>query len=177
MAEVPDPAAVRAATPDDAEAISRVHVESWQVAYRGLVPDAYLDALSWPDRVEERRERLRQGGAGGVRTAVVADPDVAGFVAWGPDRDDGEAAGAEEIYALYVDPPRWREGIGRVLLSHAVAASAAAPAVRLWVLEGNARARTFYRRSGFVEDGARKTIELGGRELPELRYRLDDPVR
>ena len=34
-------------------AVARVHVRSWQVGYRGLLPDAYLDGL----RAEERAER------------------------------------------------------------------------------------------------------------------------
>ncbi|HNI60392.1 MAG TPA: GNAT family N-acetyltransferase, partial [Pseudomonadota bacterium] len=33
---------VRPAGPDDAEAIARVHVETWRATYRGLVPDHYL---------------------------------------------------------------------------------------------------------------------------------------
>src|SRR5262249_59084004 len=37
---------IRAATPADACAIARVHVQAWQETYRGLVPDAMLDALS-----------------------------------------------------------------------------------------------------------------------------------
>ena len=36
---------VRRATVDDADAIGWIHVESWQVAYRGLVPDWYLGSL------------------------------------------------------------------------------------------------------------------------------------
>jgi len=33
---------IRVATPDDAEAIVDAHVRSWQVAYRGLIPDPVL---------------------------------------------------------------------------------------------------------------------------------------
>lgn len=47
---------VRAASIDDAEAIAVVHVRSWQGAYRALIPDAYLDALS----VRRRREIWRR---------------------------------------------------------------------------------------------------------------------
>ena len=44
---------LRPAEPVDAMAVARVHVRSWQVGYRGLLPDAYLDGL----RAEERAER------------------------------------------------------------------------------------------------------------------------
>ena len=47
---------VRAAVASDAAAVARVHARSWRVAYRGLVPDAYLDGLS-DDTWRERWER------------------------------------------------------------------------------------------------------------------------
>ncbi len=47
---------IRRATRDDADAITCIHVHSWQHAYRGLVPDALLDGLS----VEQRRTIWRQ---------------------------------------------------------------------------------------------------------------------
>ena len=45
--------ALRDATPDDAHAIATVHVASWQVAYRGFMPDAVLDGLSVDDRARK----------------------------------------------------------------------------------------------------------------------------
>ena len=36
---------LRRAVPGDENEVAEVHVRSWQVAYRGLLPDAYLDAL------------------------------------------------------------------------------------------------------------------------------------
>jgi hypothetical protein len=41
---------VRAATPQDALGVARVHVRSWQVAYRGLVAQDYLDRLRPADK-------------------------------------------------------------------------------------------------------------------------------
>ena len=33
---------IRRATPEDAATLAKVHVDSWQVAYQGIVPDAFL---------------------------------------------------------------------------------------------------------------------------------------
>lgn len=44
---------LRWARPGDEMAVAAVHVRSWQVAYRGLVPAEYLDGL----RPEERAAR------------------------------------------------------------------------------------------------------------------------
>src|ERR1700730_9875698 len=36
---------IRTAIPEDSVAVARVHIRSWQVAYRGLIAQAYLDCL------------------------------------------------------------------------------------------------------------------------------------
>jgi len=41
---------LRPAEPRDALEVARVHIRTWQVAYRGLVPDEYLDSLNIEDR-------------------------------------------------------------------------------------------------------------------------------
>ena len=41
---------IRLAQPEDALAVARVHVRSWQAAYRSLLPDEYLDQLRPEDR-------------------------------------------------------------------------------------------------------------------------------
>lgn len=37
---------VRKATSEDAPAIAKIHVETWQSVYRGQMPDSLLDNLS-----------------------------------------------------------------------------------------------------------------------------------
>jgi len=52
---------LRAAVPADARAIAEIHVASWRSAYRGLLPDSLLDAMS-VDELEQRwRSRLPAG--------------------------------------------------------------------------------------------------------------------
>src|SRR3984885_11964090 len=43
---------LRPAEPEDAMAVARVHVRSWQAAYRALLPDDYLDQLRPEDRAQ-----------------------------------------------------------------------------------------------------------------------------
>jgi ribosomal protein S18 acetylase RimI-like enzyme len=174
---VDDRAAVtfRAGVPADADAIAQVHVASWQVAYRGIVPDEHLDGLDWRERAAVRRGQLERAAEERIRVDVAIDGgSVVGFVASGPERvaDPSEPEGYE-VYALYVDPVAWDRGIGRDLLGRAVADAPADTAVVLWVLEDNARGRAFYQRQGFRADGARTSTMRAGKELPELRYRLD----
>jgi RimJ/RimL family protein N-acetyltransferase len=42
--------------------------------------------------------------------------------------------------------------------------------MHLWVVAGNARARSFYERAGFAPDGAEEPYEVAGVPVPEVRY-------
>jgi hypothetical protein len=50
---------VRAAIPDDAAGVAKVHVRAWQVGYRGLLAGKDLDNL----KIEERARRYTFGNA------------------------------------------------------------------------------------------------------------------
>jgi len=163
----------RPAGPSDADAIARVHVTAWQAAYRDLLPSDVLAALS----VERRAARWAADLAGATATVTVTrvaleDGQVCGFASVGPCRDpDLRDSGAWELYAIYLAPTAWGRGIGRDLLAAALReVPAGVPVVSLWVLEGNARGRRFYEAAGFVADGRRQMIEIGGVTVPEVRY-------
>lgn len=164
---------MRRANESDARAIAEVHVRTWQVAYRGVVPAPMLDALNVDARerfwqrevavlVSERRPWLADAGG-----------EVAGFVSAGPSHDDGAPPSTGEVYAIYVDPACWHRGVGRNLLAHAerdLRGHGYADAT-LWVLADNERARRFYEASGWQPDGTTKTDNFAGTELAEVRYR------
>jgi GNAT superfamily N-acetyltransferase len=77
-----------------------------------------------------------------------------------------------ELYAIYVAPAAWDKAVGHALHEVAVEelGSEYDEAV-LWVLDGNARARRFYERHGWVPDGGIKQEQRGTAVLNEVRYR------
>lgn len=162
---------LRPAAPADAAAVARVHVRSWQVGYRGLLPDEYLDAL----RPEDRASRYTFGDPDPRRPAtIVAETDgvIRGFATTMPARGDDER-GCGELAAIYVDPDGWGLGIGRALIAAArerLVAAGFTEAI-LWVLAGNARAERFYRIDGWTADGAERRDEVWGVTVDEVRYR------
>ncbi len=96
---------VRAASVDDAGAVAAVHVRSWQGAYRGLIPDAYLDALSVPRRREVWSRILAEAHLPRTGAFVLQEGlDVIGFIHIAPTRDDDLPALTGEVTALYVEP-------------------------------------------------------------------------
>src|SRR5580698_1639281 len=135
---------LRQAEPDDAMAVARVHVRSWQAAYRTLLPDAYLDQL----RPEDRAASYDFAGLDPVRPQTIvaaAQGVIVGFATTAPSRDL-ELADHGELCALYVDPEQWGRGIGAALIS-AARASLLELGFRnalLWILAGNVRAERFY---------------------------------
>lgn len=109
---------VRRARPEDAEAVSTVHVRSWQAAYRGLVPQWYLDELDPRQRrpVWERRIREADWPRSGLLVAV-RDERVVGFLGMNPVRDhDLSPEMVGEVATIYVDPRHWGEGVGGRLM-------------------------------------------------------------
>jgi GNAT superfamily N-acetyltransferase len=166
---------VRVATVSDARAIAVVHVRSWQAAYRGLLPQDYLDGLDPGQRIG--RWAVTLGEAGWPRRGVlVAEQagEVAGFARICPARDaDQDPAAVGELTAIYLLPQAWGAGLGRELIAAARAGlgEAGFREAVLWVLDTNERARRFYAADGWRRDGALKEEELHGAVMSEVRYR------
>ena len=152
---------VRPATVADAPAMGQLVVRAWQAAYRGQMPDDYLNGLRAEERAAYWDGVLRREDRRGVILVAERDGEVVGFAAAGPSPDP---QGAGELYAINVDPDHWGGGAGRALLGAAQAEldrMGFAESV-LWVLPGNARARRFYERAGWAADGTEKTSEAFG---------------
>jgi GNAT superfamily N-acetyltransferase len=166
---------VRPATPADALAIATIHVRSWQVAYRGLLPQDYLDELDPQKRLGQWETILETTAWPATGTLLLTDATaIAGFAGLGPTRDDDDPASVGELQTLYLDPGHWRRGGGSILLravqdqlGRAGFVSAAA-----WVLETNARARRFYEGHGWRFDGTTKPHDWGTFVVTDVRYRV-----
>jgi ribosomal protein S18 acetylase RimI-like enzyme len=173
---------IREATVEDAQAIATIHVNSWQAAYRGILPDAYLASLA----VTQRSEAWRRSIIAGKPRVFVAhaalhadaniDTDIQettlGWIAFGDSRDGDKGPRWAEVETLYIAPAFWRNGVGKRLIDAARHALQAAgyTDVALWVLLDNRRARAFYKRTGFVCDNSSRGVQLGGKWLTEIRY-------
>jgi GNAT superfamily N-acetyltransferase len=157
---------IRDALAGDVEDLARVHVTSWQKAYVGLIDQAFLDALSVETRAERWRALLEQGRG---RVLVVEwEGSVVGFCSLGP-AGHGDWG---EVYAIYLAPDRWGEGLGRDLLAASESAlwSDGHHEALLWVLAGNSRARTFYERQGWRLGKPIRLENIGGVDVTEVRY-------
>src|SRR5215217_4807749 len=101
---------VRPATVADAPAMGQLVVRAWQAAYRGQMPDDYLNGLRAEERAAYWDGVLRREDRRGVILVAERDGKVVGFAAAGPSPDP---QGAGELYAINVDPDHWGGGAGR----------------------------------------------------------------
>jgi len=161
---------IRVATVQDAGAIARVHVESWQTTYAGIVPEAYLASLDVVQRETSWREWL--GLDVDVFVAEV-EGEVVGFVGGGAIREPVEGFDGE-LFAIYLLREAQRRGIGMALLKRLAGSlkERGFGSMVAWVLEDNSSGE-FYSRSGGVRVASKET-EVGGVMLPVVSYGWSD---
>jgi ribosomal protein S18 acetylase RimI-like enzyme len=134
---------IRAYDDSDWAALCRIHDAA---RLDELRDSAGLDAFLTLEQTAEG-----EGLFDGLLWVAETDGEVTGFVAL-----DGD-----EITWLYVDPARYRHGIGRALLRHALAHTG--DRAEVTVLDGNPHALALYRSEGFVVRETR-TGPLAGNE-------------
>jgi GNAT superfamily N-acetyltransferase len=146
VAELEEPQ-FRLAGPTDAEAVARLHADSWRRHYRGAYSDAYLDGDVVADRLAVWTDRLREPDPHRF-TILAEDASLVGFA--NTLFDDDPVWGAL-LDNLHVVDGRKRRGIASRLLAltaRAVTERAERTGLYLWVLEQNVDARAFYEARG-----------------------------
>ena len=166
------PPTIRNAQLEDADRIGAIQVRAWQVAYRGVMPDAYLDELDADDRAAYWRRQVIALLSSQMLKVIVDDGLVVGFAAAGPEHD-GRDESVGELYAINLDPRVWGRGFGRALLRDMTGELAGLGHVEavLWVVPQNDRARRFYESEAWRDDHVCREDEVFGVVVPEMRYR------
>lgn len=154
---------------DDPLALSLVYEESWKHAYKGIIPQNYLDSIPhgrWAEaaKAEGRRSLVLTDGARIVGTSCCCRSRLPEMHDWG------------EIVSIYLLPEYMGKGHGRKLLTAAVdlLKDMGFKDIFLWVLEENLRARGFYEKMGFEPSGRYLDDNIGGKAVREMQYCLTD---
>jgi GNAT superfamily N-acetyltransferase len=132
-------ALVRPATPDDAAAVAEIWRDGWRDGHLGHVPDALVAVRT------DESFRTRAADRVDDTTVAVVGPEVAGFV-----MIDGD-----EVEQVYISSRHRGTGVADVLLAEAERQLREQGHEAAWlaVVDGNARARSFYERAGWRDDG------------------------
>jgi GNAT superfamily N-acetyltransferase len=151
--------ALRPATPADADAVARIWREGWRDGHLGHVPAELVAVRTAESFAQRAADRVAD-----TRVAVVGG-DVAGFTMVVDD----------EVEQVYVSRAHRGSGIAATLLDDARRAVGTAGHAVAWlaVATGNNRARRFYERCGWTDEGAfayAAATESGSTPVPCHRY-------
>lgn len=155
---------IRDATVEDIPGIQRVAHRGWTATYGEFLPEAVIETIlaDWyaPDQLEASIT------AANTTYLVAETDDIAGYASAAPT-EDGEA----QLYAIYIDPDQWDEGIGTRLLE-AVTERLTADDIerlRVEVLADNTVGISFYESREF-ERTAERDRRIGEQTLSEYVY-------
>lgn len=150
---------------DDRGMVSKVYEESWKSAYRGIIPQEYLDSIPegrWAPGLDHpgRNTLVCLDNGKIVGTSSFCKSRFEQFQGWG------------EIISIYLLPDYIGKGYGKILMEAALSElkRQGYENVFLWVLEENNRARNFYEQYGFLPAGEFLEHTIGGKGLREVRY-------
>lgn len=162
---------IRKATLEDVEDISNIYALSWKSAYKGIVPQKYLDELKCDFWVSSFQNWINNSI---FTTQLIFENDMPiGCIAYGNARDD-KFANWGEIVSIYLLPDYFRKGYGQKLLKTALIdmKTNGYKNCYLWVLKENSSARYFYESNGFICNNDECTCEIMKKQLVDVRYIL-----
>ncbi|WP_044476898.1 GNAT family N-acetyltransferase [Oceanobacillus massiliensis] len=158
---------IRKAVNSDAQEIAIVHVDSWRTTYKGIVPDAYLEKLSYQERTELWKSNLHE------ETVYVAENDngdIVGFATGGKKKTLNYEQYDGELYAIYILEPFQGIGIGKLLIEPVIhdLKESGIDSMIVLVLNDNP-AKYFYEALGARKIDTIK-VTIAGVELKECVY-------
>jgi len=163
---------LKRATEEDIKSIAKVYVDGWKTTYDGLVPDNYLESLTYREAERKWLSFLNYENNPFIYIAVNEDGKTIGFAA-GKGLDNDKFDG--ELYALYLLPESRGLGTGKQLVSviakHLI--EQGVNSMMVWVMEQNKSGLGFYERMG-GEEYLRRKSEFGGRIVEDVAFSWED---
>ena len=167
---------IRSARIADIPAVAQVHLDSSKIAYRGILDQDLLNALSLSGRIALWEARYANTGPQGRLWILSRVSNIVGFALCDAVDDQGAPPAACELKSFYITPNCWGAGLGSRLIAHVVNdfKDRGFESMLLWTIRENARARAIYERLGFCFDGSSRHTrrEEAGQILAyeEVRY-------
>ncbi|KPB05989.1 GNAT family N-acetyltransferase [Bacillus sp. CHD6a] len=104
---------IRKAILSDSKGIAKVHVDSWKTTYANIVPDEYLNNLSYESREQIWINSIPNGG---VYVAENNQGQIVGFSSGGKERSGKYVGYDGELYAIYILKEYQGQGVGKALV-------------------------------------------------------------
>lgn len=166
---------IRKAIKDDAYSMAVIHVKTWQCAYKGQLPNEFLNSLSIEKRAAVWEKDLSDNNKVTTTYVALIDNKIVGLCNVGPNRDTDVNSNVGEVYGIYVDPNSQGKGVGTQLMEKGLETlkKEGYEKATLWVLTSNEKTRRFYEDKGWSIEGKTKTEPRKNFDLHETRYIID----
>ena len=163
---------IREANKEDIKSIARVYVDSWKDTYHRLVPNDYLDKLTYEEAEKKWNDFLNNEHEPFIYVSLNDAGDVIGFAS-GKTIDEGNFDG--ELYSLYLSKESRGLGIGRQLISVIAKhfKEKGINSLMVWVMKQNKSGLGFYERMGGKEYIHRTSV-FGGTIVEDVAYGWKD---
>ena len=152
---------------DDFLAIGRIYVDGWRSAYKGIMPQGYLDRMDVDEIAAKHRAMARP-------ELVMLDDEgkYIGASVICPSRE-ADKPGWGEVKTMYLLPEYQGRGLGQVFMDAALAElkQMGFAKIYLWTQAKNYRARRFYEKYGFIKGDELNIYTVDGVDLPEYCYK------
>lgn len=156
----------------DIPSVAEIRIKGWQMAYRGIVDEKYLDSMNVGKEIEKRKKDYRQNGF------IVAELNkkIVGFCRYIDNNSFVQDMSNIdcELLSLYVEPTLKFNGIGTKLFEFVVDEFRRKNKTKmiLWCLKDNKQAKKFYTKMG-GKIIAEKEIEIGNKKYFEIGFIYD----
>lgn len=162
---------IRKADLRDTQEIAKVHVESWKTTYADIVPDEYLQNLTYESREQIWINSIPNGG---VFVAENKEGNIVGFSSGGKERSGKYSGFDGELYAIYILKEFQGQGIGKALVKPIIEEilEMGFNSILVLVLKDNS-SRLFYEAIGGEKIDTIE-VQIAGKKLSELVYGWED---
>ena len=160
---------IRLASPCDSPDMAEVHMRSWEVAYKDIIPMDYIKEKNatrpalWQRIITEENT---------TQYVIQKGDKTIGIMCVAPPQDDDVGEDFYELHGIYLHPDYYRQGIGSKVMDFAFdkARSLGKNIMTLWVFADNTNSIKFYEKCGFIADGKTKIINCS-KEMLCIRMR------
>lgn len=159
---------IRKSKVSDAKGIAKVHVDCWRTTYRNIIPNEFLEKLSYEQRTELWIKNLSKDD----NYVFVAENDFGEIIGFtdGGKRETNKVENSGDLTSIYILEQYQGFGIGKQLLIQLFLQFEKLGFNRIFVevLEDN-KSRYFYETFG-AELIKSETVKIAGSELNLLVY-------
>ena len=159
---------IRLAKTEDSAGLAKVQVDSYQIGYRGLLPDAFLDQFTYEEQTQDWIELLSESQTEPLYVAVDSENQVLGYALGRTLENEKYDC---ELRAVHVLKAHQRQGIATALFSATAKhyADIGCQSIMLWTMKKNSARAMYEKLGGKLVDEKTDTWD-DGTQITEVAY-------